>query len=284
MTQPIAPRRPDSPLDWVGRSIPATDVVITSVLGNCAFRARSERLRRDFYVKVVPKHVPGAPTDALRLLGRQVSPHVAKLVRIAPIGNWSAIVIEWADGVPLPRWIAERGLLTAAQGLEVIRQLALALNEFHYNCVAQLAVEPRNVLIEERAGELIVRLVGLENARRSGEATPSLDARIPHYTAPEILAEGRCTTSADLYALGATMFYGLCGRPPFDGSFATVANAQLFAVAPAIPDLRPRLSGRTVARLAARLLEKDPRARPIDAASVIEAAQFDRARPPFEPR
>ena len=45
----------------------------------------------------------------------------------------------------------------------------------------------------------------------------------PYYTAPEIWAGGKASVASDLYALGATWFHLLTGRPPFPGD--TIAAA-----------------------------------------------------------
>jgi serine/threonine-protein kinase len=86
--------------------------------------------------------------------------------------------------------------------------------------------------------------------------------------APELLAGGGATAASDLYALGAMLFELLAGRRPHE---AATLGALLRSVATKrAPDLRTIEPGlpEPAAALVAALLERDPAARPQDAADV----------------
>ncbi|MCU0696372.1 MAG: tetratricopeptide repeat-containing serine/threonine protein kinase [Myxococcaceae bacterium] len=91
----------------------------------------------------------------------------------------------------------------------------------------------------------------------------------PAYMAPEQLRSGRSASPAsDLYAVGATLYALLAGRPPFeaDSDYALVAQVLTephLPLAAARPDLPPGLLDVVEA-----LLEKDPARRPADAEAV----------------
>ena len=85
----------------------------------------------------------------------------------------------------------------------------------------------------------------------------------PGYIAPE-QAESRAgdlTCAADVYSLGAILFYLLTGRPPFVGSNVLhVIHQAAVAPAPRLRSLVPSLD-RDLETMVARCLESDPRAR-----------------------
>jgi len=85
----------------------------------------------------------------------------------------------------------------------------------------------------------------------------------PGYIAPE---QTKCpadelTSAADIYSLGAILFYLLAGRPPFVGANVLVVIHQAAATpAPRVRSLAPSLD-RDLETIAARCLEADPSAR-----------------------
>src|SRR5438046_6561110 len=85
----------------------------------------------------------------------------------------------------------------------------------------------------------------------------------PGYIAPE-QAEcqaGELTSAADIYSLGAILFYLLTGRPPFVGSNVLhVIHQAAASPAPRLRSLAPSLD-RALETIVARCLERDPKVR-----------------------
>lgn len=77
------------------------------------------------------------------------------------------------------------------------------------------------------------------------------------YAAPEQLRGGRIAGRADQYALAATCYTLLTGRPPFVGSAAEVAAAQLHSPPTRVDALRPGVAA-AAADVIQRGLAKDP--------------------------
>jgi serine/threonine protein kinase len=78
----------------------------------------------------------------------------------------------------------------------------------------------------------------------------------PNYISPERLFDGVSTAQADLWSLGATLYYAVEGRPPFHRE---TSAATLRARAESTPD-RPGLAGPLIPVLDG-LLRRDPEAR-----------------------
>src|SRR6185369_1384198 len=91
----------------------------------------------------------------------------------------------------------------------------------------------------------------------------------PGYMAPEQARSGSSLTpAADIFALGCVVFEALAGKPAFEGQNAMAVLAKLvFEDAPRLeahcPDAPPAL-----AALIARMLAKDPAARPADGSAL----------------
>jgi serine/threonine protein kinase len=131
----------------------------------------------------------------------------------------------------------------------MVRKLAQALEEAHYNGVVHRDIKPSNIMVNPR-GELIIMDFGLvwrigaesERLTRVGTVVGT-----PMYMSPE-QASGKVESigpGCDIYSLGVIMYELLTGRVPFEGPEALVLGQILF-VEPQPPstyraDLDPRL-------------------------------------------
>ncbi len=178
------------------------------------------------------------------------------------------LVLERAAGIPLTAWI-ESGLPAPGAFLEVAIQLADVLARVHDARLLHRDVNPSNVLVEP--AELVTALIGFGMARPLGSAASASEARSEQqhsvarlrYASPE--QTGRMDrgvdSRSDLYALGATFYFALTGRPPFalDDPLALI-HAHM-AKAPQAPlELRADLPP-TLSRIVTKLLQKSPEAR-----------------------
>ena len=125
-------------------------------------------------------------------------------------------------------------------------------------------LQPGNILLDEN-GEPMVSDFGLAKwLDQSSDLTRTLETLgTPGYIAPE-QAEcraGELTSAADIYSLGAILFYLLTGRPPFVGpNVLSVIHQAAATPAPRLRSLAPSLD-RDLETIVARCLESDPKAR-----------------------
>jgi non-specific serine/threonine protein kinase len=195
-------------------------------------------------------------------------PHVAGVhdVGETPDGRLY-IAMAYCEGGSLADRLAA-GPLPADDARRVTRQLAAALGAAHARGIVHRDVKPANVLLDA-AGS--VRLADFGIAKLPGvDATrPGFLVGTLAYLAPEQLRGERVDHRADLWALGVTLHEMLAGRRPFAGaSHAAIMRAVLDAP----PDPLPAgAAPAPLAALVARLLEKDPAARPQSADEVLAA-------------
>ncbi|WP_437852803.1 serine/threonine-protein kinase [Sorangium sp. So ce363] len=183
------------------------------------------------------------------------------------------LAMEWLEGEDLAARIARAGL-----GVDDSVALALAAAEAlaaaHARGVIHRDIKPSNIFLVGGDPRRI-KLIDFGIARLSGAT--SLHTRTgvvmgtPGYLAPEQARGERADARADVFALGAVLFECLTGRPAFAGTDVLAVLARLLIEpAPRVRELRPDVPPALDA-LVARLLAKDPAARPASAAEVAAA-------------
>ena len=198
------------------------------------------------------------------------------------------IVMELVSGQTLGDVLAGPGL-SVARSVEVIREVAGALEEAHSHNIIHRDVKPSNVIISDR-DEVKVLDFGLAKqldedgtkSRALSEHTRS-DVVIgtPLYLSPE-QARGAKNVDArsDLFALGTLLYECVTGRPAFSGASVIEIGAQVLHFDPP-PASRsnPRVPAE-LDRLIKRALAKKPEDRFQTAKEFAEELARVRARIP----
>jgi formylglycine-generating enzyme required for sulfatase activity/tRNA A-37 threonylcarbamoyl transferase component Bud32 len=198
------------------------------------FKAQNTRLGRIEALKVIRgdklKH-PSAQarfTLEMQALGKVKHPNVVTAFDAGPIGDLHFVSMELIEGIDLTRMVRERGPLAIPAACEYIRQAALGLQHAHELGMVHRDIKPSNILVS-RDGKQI-KLVDLGLARlnepiQEGANRVTQEGFVigtPDFLAPEQARNpAGVDIRADVYALGATLFYILTGKVPFDGANAT---------------------------------------------------------------
>ena len=234
------------------------------------YRARQQHSRRIVAVKRILAHQVNSHETLVRF--RREAEAVASLdhPNILPIHE----VSESEEGLPFfsMKYATGGSLRAAAPSLrtkprECVRlmaKVARAIAYAHSKGVLHRDLQPGNILLDEN-GEPMVSDFGLAKWLDQGsDLTRTLETLgTPGYIAPE---QAECpadklTCAADVYSLGAIVFYLLTGRPPFVGSNVLHVIHQAAATpAPRLRSLAPSLD-RDLETIVARCLESDPKAR-----------------------
>ncbi len=179
------------------------------------------------------------------------------------------LVMEWLAGHDLDERLL-RGPLSVDEVIVLAKRLAEPLAAAHRRGIVHRDLKPANVLLVD--GDVAAaKIIDFGLARREGDASLTAEGAVvgtPAYMAPEQIRGERVDARADVYALGALLFACLVGRPPFAGAhpIAVLAKA-IVQPAPRASELRAGLLP-ALDVLIARLLAKDPDARPADGGEV----------------
>jgi serine/threonine protein kinase len=160
-----------------------------------------------------------------------------------------ALVLETLTGATLAYLLHSlRGGLPPRDLAALGRQLCSAIGYLHRNGYLHLDLNPSNVI--SQAG--IAKLIDLSIVRRPGPGKRGVGT--PRYLAPEQARGGVLGTATDVWGIGALLFEGATGKPPFRDARRT-----------AKPKLPARVRGSLAPSFAEAIeacLEFDPRARP----------------------
>ncbi|WP_433292092.1 protein kinase domain-containing protein [Actinoplanes sp. CA-030573] len=179
------------------------------------------------------------------------------------------LVMEFVDGTPLSKRIEAAGRLGVAETLQMVAQVADALQVAHEAGIVHRDVKPSNLLVRP-GGALVLVDFGVARSATAQQLTSTgMVLGSAHYMAPE-QAEGKPVTPVtDVYALGAVAYCCLTGRPPYVGEPLQVLTQLVTGKPPTLPaDIPP-----PVAAVVLRALEKDPARRCPSAAALAAAAR-----------
>jgi eukaryotic-like serine/threonine-protein kinase len=189
--------------------------------------------------------------------------------------NLAYIAMEWLEGYTLAEEIAARGTLDFGRVMEILRQVAAALETAHAARVVHRDLKPANImLVRQPDGRERLKVLDFGIAKVISETTVapvSVVMGTPLYASPEQLSlGGRIDGRADNYSLGVILFEMLTGAPPFNAASAReMFHLQMSAAPPPLrkflPDAPPALES-----LINRLLAKDPGDRPHSAGQIPE--------------
>jgi serine/threonine protein kinase/Flp pilus assembly protein TadD len=146
--------------------------------------------------------------------------------------------------------------------VRLIAKVAHAIAYAHAQGILHRDLQPGNILLDAR-GDPLVSDFGLAKwLDEESDLTRTLTTfGTPGYIAPEQAEGASFSRAADIYSLGAILFYMLAGRPPFIGANALSVIQQAGATAaPKLRSLVPSLD-RDLETIVARCLESDPKAR-----------------------
>ena len=144
------------------------------------------------------------------------------------IAGLSYFAMEYVEGKTLQRLVKERGPMDERQALEIIIQVAKALEHAEKHSLVHRDIKPDNIMVtRERVAKLLD--LGLAKMRVEGDVGQAKGMAVgtPNYISPEqAMGRSDIDTRADIYSLGVTLFYVLTGRVPFEGAGATACTGQ----------------------------------------------------------
>ncbi len=237
------------------------------------YLALQTSLERDVALKVMAPALAADPTfskrflQEARMLASLAHPNIVQVYDVgvtqAQLNYFSMQYLAGGDFAQRVKGgISEKDLVHILEGV------ANALGYAHQRGYVHRDVAPGNILFDVNDTPV---LTDFGIARAISQAARITSAGISigtsHYMSPEQARGGDVDARSDLYGLGVLTWFGLTGKPPYEGSdgFA-VSYAHVFEPIPRLPAAQAHWQG-----LIDRALAKDPAARFQSADEFVDA-------------
>ena len=202
-------------------------------VGGMSVVYRAERADGDYdrtvAIKLLQRRLHADDAEARFRAERQVlasldHPNIARLLDGGVTeGGRPYLVMEYIDGVPLTQY-AEAHALDLDARLDLLLQVADAVQAAHGSLVVHRDLKPSNVLVTEADGPPTVKLLDFGIAKLLDDSLPVTRPETrtghplmtPSYAAPEQVRGGEITVATDVYQLGVLAYELLAGARPFD--------------------------------------------------------------------
>ena len=209
-------------------------------------------------------------------------PHSVYVFGSEEITGIPVIAMELLPGGTLKDRVARGGPMRPAEAVDAILQVIAGLDAAQAAGILHRDIKPSNCFVDS-AGGVKVGDFGLSISTLARDMS-QLTIRgtfhgTPQFAAPEQLRGEPLDVRADIYAVGATLFYLLTGRPPFDDRDLMTLLARIATEPPPSPRaIAPIPPG--LAAIVMRCLAKDRAQRPASYAALDdELRPFGSAAP-----
>jgi DNA-binding beta-propeller fold protein YncE len=245
------------------------------------YRAQEEELAREVALKVIAPELAQDERFRERFLRESKvaasldHPNVVPIYRAGEEEGVLYLAMRYVEGTDLGKLLASEGALAPGRCLELLAQVAEALDAAHERGLVHRDVKPSNVLIGQAAGKehcylgdfgLTKRAGSLSGVSVTGDIVGTLE-----YVAPEQITGEPLDARADVYSLGCVLYECLAGQSPFPRATDVALLWAHVHEEPAPPSqVRPELPA-ALDPVLARALAKEP-ARRYDSASELVAS------------
>ena len=224
------PTKPSSKLvvDLTGRTL--GDYVLIRRLGRGGmadvFLAEQTSLDRQVAFKVLKQDLAEDKQYVIRFVNEAraaaalVQANIVQIYEVGQIDGIHFIAQEYVRGQNLKQYISRFGATEPIMAVNVLRQVAAALQKSSEQGIIHRDIKPENIMLAPN-GEVKVTDFGL--ARVNNESSKNDLTQIgvtmgtPLYMSPEQVEGHKVDPRSDIYSLGITCYHMLAGQPPFDG-------------------------------------------------------------------
>ena len=230
------------------------------------WRARDTLLERHVAVKEIP--IPGFLDDEdraelrekvlkeARAAARLDHPNAVTVFDVIDDDGNPVIVMELVEAPNLSEIVGRDGPLAPEEAARIGLEVLEVLRAAHARGIVHRDVKPANVMVGDsgrvRLGDFgVAAILDDPTVSTSGAVTGS-----PAYMAPEQATNKGAVPQSDLWSLGATLYFAIEGRPPFDRGAPLPTLTSIVNDPP-----RPAERAGPLAPVIDGLLVKDPDAR-----------------------
>lgn len=243
------------------------------------YLAEQVSLKRNVAVKVLREEMLSDDVHLRRFeqeakaAGGLNHPNIVQVYMIGEQDGVHYIAQEYVPGLNLREFLTRSGPPKLTVALNLMKQIAAALEAAAEAGIVHRDVKPENILIT-RKGNLKVTDFGLAQLSLPGEhlnlTQVGMTMGTPLYMSPEQVNGRKVDHRSDIYSLGVTCYHLLGGSPPFRGETALSVAVQHVNEQP-VPLSRQRADlPDVVCRLVHKMMEKNPDERYQSASALVD--------------
>lgn len=213
-----------------------------------------------------------------QVAARLAEPHIVPIHDFGEIDGRLYLDMRLVQAPDLAKLLAERDRLEPGEAVEVIAQVAAALDAAHAQGLVHRDVKPSNILVTPKK---FAYLIDFGIARSDEDTTVTTTGAVIGtfaYMAPERLADDESDARSDVYSLACVLYECLVGAKPYRGDSLQRQIAAHLNEEPPSPSTAglPRLFDAVIAKGMA----KDPADRYASAGELAAAARAALWEPP----
>lgn len=241
------------------------------------YKGHDLKLGRPVAIKVLPP--PLARDSGLarrfkqeaRAGGQLDHPNIVTIHDVGEEGGILFFVMNYVEGRTLKEMIEEQGALPLSRVVNIIIQVASALDHAHKLGYVHRDIKPSNIIVDD-AGHATLTDFGIVRALDGTRLTTTgATAGTPLYMSPEQCKGEAIDKRSDVYSLGVVLYEILTGRVPFAAeNTPAILHAHVYEPPPSVRNLRGGLP-EAVESVVRRSLAKDPGQRYITAGEMARA-------------
>jgi hypothetical protein len=230
------------------------------------YRAIDSRLEREIALKI-PTFAPNDEAGIKRFHREAHAaavvnhPNICPVYDVEEINGVHFITMPLIEGEPLSNLVGPGKTWDVRKAAEMIKTLALAMDEMHKKGLMHRDLKPANVMIRTRDKVPVIMDMGLARSYISDLEMVTVQGQkigTPAYMSPEqVRGDVHMTHSCDIYSLGIIFFQLLTGKVPFVGKPGHIYTHIVNTPADPPSSLRPDVPKQLDA-ISLRTLQKNP--------------------------
>ncbi len=199
--------------------------------------------------------------EEARVAGDLSHSNIATVFDVSESAGCVYMTQELAPGRDLRKILNEAGALPLRRIVAIVRQVCEGLAHAHARSIVHRDIKPGNIVVGAEDRVKVTDFGLAQPPQGEDSALNQAIAGTPGYMAPEQLRGGRVDARADIFAVGCVLYQMLTGRQPFEGSTTASVIQKTLHAFPTEPSRVREDLPRTLDRIVARAMRKDPEER-----------------------